>query len=140
MPTAAMVTTLVLVALVIDRIVASLRFLTTYWRLSHQTDKEARATAAEYRWKLIFFVLSGCLSAVALVFVPVRILPEPTTMEPFVTWLVLVAASDRIAGLMGTQGAAPAQSAGHGDFHVTGTLTLDDESAARLRSAAAVRK
>jgi hypothetical protein len=137
MPTAAIVTTLVLTALVIDRIVASIVFFTTYLRVSRQNDESSRATAAEYRRKLFFFFLSGCLAAVALVFVQVRILPEPTNVEPFVTWFVLVAAADRIAELMGTQQTphAPAQSAGHGDLHVTGTLALDDESAARLRSA-----
>lgn len=133
MPTAAIVTTLVLTALVIDRIIASLAFLTTYFRVSRQKDKASRATAGEYRRKIFFVLLSAILSAVALAFVPVRILME-SKAEPFVTWFVLVAASDRIAGLMGTQ-AAPAQSAGHGSFHVTGTLALDDESAARLRSA-----
>lgn len=138
MPTAAVVTTLVLTALVIDRIVASLAFLTTYLRVSRQKDEAARATAGEYRRKIFFVFLSGSLSAVALAFVPVRILPGPSPMEPFITWFVLVAASDRIAGLMGTQTApAPAQSAGHGDLHVTGTLALDEESAARLRSATA---
>ena len=136
MPTAAIVTTLVLTALVIDRIIASLVFLTTYLRVSRQRDESSRAMAAEYRRKLFFVFLSGCLAAVALVPVRVRILPEPTNMEPFITWFVLVAAADRIAGLMGTQAApAPAQGAGHGDLHVTGTLALDDESAARLRSA-----
>jgi hypothetical protein len=138
MPTAAVVTTLVLTALVIDRIVASIVFLTTYRRVSRQKDEMSRATAAEYRRKVLFFLLSGGLSAVALKFVQVRILPETSQMEPFITWFVLVAASDRIAGLMGTQTApAPAQSAGHGDLHVTGTLALDEESAARLRSATA---
>jgi hypothetical protein len=137
MPTAAMVTTLVLTALVIDRIVATLVFLTTYLRLSRQTDEVSRATAAEYRRKMLFVLLSGSLAAVALAFVPARILPAPAKVEPFVTWLVLVAASDRIAGLMGTQQAAPAPapSAG-GGFHVTGTLALDEESAARLKAAA----
>jgi len=136
MPTAALVTTLVLTALVIDRIVATLVFITTYLRVSRQKDEVSRATTAELQRKMWFVFLSGCLSAVALVFVPVRILPAGN-MEPFVTWLVLVAASDRIAELMGTQQAAhaPAPSAaGHGDFHVTGTLALDEESAARLKA------
>ena len=140
MPTAAVVTTLVLTALVIDRIVASIAFLTTYLRVSRQKDEGSRATAGEYRRRLFFFFLSGGLAAVALAFVPVRILPDQTKLEPFVTWFVLVAASDRIAGLMGTQQTAHAQSAGHADLHVTGTLALDDESAARLRSAAAGQK
>lgn len=135
MPTAAMVTTLVLTALVIDRIVASIAFLTTYRRVSRQKDEASRAAAVEYRRKIVFVFISGCLSAVALVFVKVRILSE-SPIEPFLTWFVLVAASDRIAGLMGSQ--QTTQSSGHSDFHVTGTLTLDDESTARLRSA--VRK
>lgn len=136
-----MITTLVLTALVVDRIVAVLMFISTYSRVAKQTDDASRAAAAECRRKVYFVFLYGAIAAVALHFVPVRILPPSSTVEPFITWFVMVAAADRIAQLMGTQQspAPAAQSTKQSDFHVTGTLALDESSAARLRSAEAAQ-
>jgi cell division protein FtsW (lipid II flippase) len=117
-----------LAAFIIDRLIASLMFVTTYSTISKRDDDAANEQRSEYRRKFVYFILSAILSVVALRFIPYDSLTIGTISDPtiktLVMWLILVGGADRISDLIGHT-AAPAPAKAKTEIHVSGTMTFD---------------
>jgi cytochrome c oxidase assembly factor CtaG len=125
------VAAVLLSAFIIDRLIAALMFLTSYLKLSKLTDEEAGAQRSEHGRKLVYFLLSGVLSAIALKFIPYDTINLGVISGPaksVVMWLILVAGADRISEFIGKSGAAPIAAAPpKNEFRVTGTMTFNED-------------
>jgi len=74
-------------------------------------------------------VLSAVLSALALKYIPYRNVDLIGLVSPYkdaVMWLILVGGADRISALIGTDSAPPPAAKPKGEFHVAGTLKIDE--------------
>ena len=120
------VVALLLAAFIIDRLIAALMFIGTYFTL----PKGPSEKRSEYNRTAIYFILSAILSAVALSFIPYRsldLIGLPSPYKDAVLWLILVGGADRISALIGSEASAPPPAATpKGEFHVTGTLKVDE--------------
>jgi hypothetical protein len=120
------VVAVLLTAFIIDRLIAALMFIGTYLTL----PKGPSEKRSEYNRKTIYFGLSAILSAVALSFIPYQSLDLVGLTSPYkdaVMWLILVGGADRISALIGSGASAPPPAAKpKGEFHVAGTLKVDE--------------
>jgi len=120
------VVAVLLAAFIIDRLIAALMFIGTYVTLPKgPSDKRS-----EYNRKAVYFVLSAVLSALALKYIPYRNVDLIGLVSPYkdaVMWLILVGGADRISALIGSDSGASAPAPKpKGEFHVAGTLKVDE--------------
>ena len=134
---ATVVATVLLIAFVIDRVIAALMFTTEYLSLLGRREppkkSETELKRDAYGKRFVWFFIAAVLSALAL-----RLFPELTrvqlgTIDPQwnwpLLWLILVGGADRISQFLATPAPRqPAAPSGSGEFHVEGTLTLDKET------------
>lgn len=140
MPPAKLVATIVLCAFIIDRIIATLMFASSYLQVRRDSTRKGAARRADHRRKIIYFLLSGALGAAVLVLLPDLRLDLssfnalPTSMPAVLTWLILVAGADRISAFVGVgSDAKPAEEASDTvELRVSGTLRVDADTAAKV--------
>ena len=140
MPPARLVATIVLCAFIIDRIIATLMFASSYLQVRRDSTRKGAAQRADHKRKIIYFLLSGSLSAVVLALLPdlrldlssFKALPE--SMGAVLTWLILVAGADRISAFVGVgSDAKPADETSETvELQVSGTLRVDAGTAAKV--------
>jgi hypothetical protein len=139
MPPAKLTATILVCAFIIDRIIAMLMFATSYLQASRDTTRKGAAQRADHNRKIVYFVLSASLGAVAILALPDLRLDLssfkglPASMSTLLTWLVLVAGADRISAFVGVgsdakPAAAPSETV---ELRVAGTLRVDADTAAK---------
>ena len=139
--TATVVATVLLIAFVIDRIVAALMFTTDFLSLPRRQTPEAPETAEKrtaFHRRFVWFFIAAVLSGLALTAFDVTNVRlgavDPRWNWPLL-WLILVGGADRISQFLATpERSAPAAPARGQEFRVEGTLTLDEETARRLQN------
>lgn len=137
---ATFVAAIALCAFIIDRIIASLMFVTSWIQTSRDPSRKGLARRKEQKQKLLYFLLSGGLAVVALLLVSglrldLRGLGNvPAWLSPILTWLVLVAGAERVSAFVGVgSDAKPAEESSETrEVRVVGTLSVDPETAARI--------
>ena len=124
---ATLVAMVLLIAFVIDRIIAVVMFLAEI--IPIKADDPRRPA---YTKKIVYFFLSATLSAIALFIFPKLVLPLeiPGPWNRLLLWLILVGGADRISEFVGKSEAPEAAPAKQ--LHVTGTLSVDDEARKQL--------
>jgi len=140
MPPAKLVATIVLCAFIIDRIIATVMFASSYLQGRRDTTRKGAAKRAEHKRKIIYFLLSGSLGAVVLVLLPDLHLDlssfkgAPPWMPALLTWLILVAGADRISAFVGVgSDAKPAEEPSDTvELRVSGSLRVDADTAAKM--------
>lgn len=136
-----MVAAIVIAAFAIDRTVTAGLFLLSFgWKEADPASMEGTARArAEKSYKLVYFVLA-CILALAVyfygnlsVFSALGFPPHPLA-DAFLTMLVLVAGSDRIAVLLKAPdvGGSAAKSPDE-PIQISGTVTLVSPAEVNLR-------
>jgi hypothetical protein len=138
MPKANLIAALLLCAFVIDRLVATIFFIGSY--------RKAEERGANNQ-KLMRFVFSALFAAVAVYALNfLRVLgtfwpkgtPDPL-LDAAVTWLVIVAGTERLSSFIGDRAAVaakppePVMAPSEQKLRVAGTLQLDDKSENVLR-------
>lgn len=136
MPKANLVAALLLCAFVIDRLVAAIFFVGSYRNAAERSENNR---------KLVRFLFSGAFAAVAIYMLGfLRLLDtvwqsasQPNaTLDAAVTWLVLVAGTERLSSFIGDRSAAAKPAGANApaqQLHVAGTLQLDEKSETVLR-------
>lgn len=144
MPDAKFIAVMLLCAFLIDRIIASLMFASSYLEASADKTDKGREKRKELRRTLLYFLLSGTLAAAAMaMFRNMRLnlsaLNPGSLVQTIVTWLILVAGTDRVSKFVGLASDAPApvRKPDSAEIHVAGTLRVDSETAAKIDRAAA---
>ena len=138
------VAAIALCAFIIDRIIASLMFVTSWIQTSRDPSRKGLAKRKEQKRQLLYFALSGALAVVALLLVSRLRLDlsglgnVPPILSPILTWLILVAGAERVSSFIGVgSDAKPAaeSSSETREVRVVGTLSVDPETAARMEGA-----
>jgi hypothetical protein len=135
-----MVAAIAIAAFAIDRTVTACLFLLSFrwkWADPSAIDGPARAQA-EKSYKLIYFVMACILGLAVYVYGNLSIFsalgfPPNRLADAFLTTLVLVAGSDRVAALLkvpNTGGGAPKTA--DEPIHISGTVTLLSPAEAKL--------
>jgi hypothetical protein len=135
------IATVLLAAFVIDRLIAAVMFVASYAALSHGNDEKTRASRIEHLRKIVYFLISGVLSAGVVLSGVIDVATihfgrVPETLNGFILWLILVGGANRISEFVGkSEAPAPPPAQKQTEFHVVGTLSLDEKSRANLSSA-----
>jgi hypothetical protein len=135
------IATVLLAAFVIDRLIAAVMFVASYAALPHGNDEKTRALRIEHLRKVVYFLISGVLSAAVVLsgvidLATVHFGRVSETLNGVILWLILVGGANRISEFIGKSDApAPPPAQKQTEFHVAGTLSLDDKSRANLSSA-----
>lgn len=135
-----MVAAIVIAAFAIDRTVTAVLFLLSFrWKWADPGSVEATVrTQAEKSYKLIYFVLACILALVVFVFGNLSIFsalgfPPHRLADAFLTTLVLVAGSDRVAAQLKVPDAGGgASKAADEPIQISGTVTLVSPAEAKL--------
>ena len=135
------IATVLLAAFVIDRLIAAVMFVASYAALPHGNDEKTRAARIEHLRKVVYFLISGVLSAgVVLSGVidlgTVHFGRAPEALNGLILWLILVGGANRISEFIGkSEAPAPPPPQKQTEFHVVGTLALDEKSRTTLSNA-----
>ncbi|MEA2571685.1 MAG: hypothetical protein QOI24_3686 [Acidobacteriota bacterium] len=132
------IATVLLAAFVIDRLIAAIMFVASLVALSHGNDEKTRATRTEHLRKLVYFLISGVLSAAVVLsgvisVDAIQFGTVPKAWSGLILWLILVGGANRISEFIGkSEAPAPPPAPKQTEFHVVGTLSLDEKSLAKL--------
>ena len=140
MSKANLIAALVLCAFVISRIAAAVMYVGSVLALARREDEEAVPLLRQKLKELVMFVITGALSAIAVWQIsPLRLLSTfgqeiPDLIDAMVTWLVLVAGSERLSAFVGDSVPKPAPVPPVGapkgqPVKVAGTLRLSEGDA-----------
>lgn len=130
-----LIAALLLCAFIISRIAAGLMFLGSIVALARREDEESIPLLRDKLRALVAFVLTGTLAAIAVWQISrLRMLASfgqelPDLIDAMVTWLVLVAGSERLSAFVGDSAPKPAPApAATKDqpVKVAGTLRLSE--------------
>ena len=135
-----MVAAIVIAAFAIDRTVTACLFLLSFgWKWADPASVEGPVRArAEKSYKLLYFVLACILALVVYVYGNLSIFsalgfPPHLLADAFLTTLVLVAGSDRVAALLKVPDAAgSAAKTSDEPIRISGTVTLVSQADAQL--------
>ncbi len=127
---------LAIAAFAIDRTVAAFLFLLSYvWKSADPACLQGETRVqAERSYKLIYFALACALALVIYFFGRLSVFtalgfPRNPLLDAFITMLVLVGGSDRIAALLKVPEASKAPRPAPQPILITGTLTLIGDGA-----------
>ena len=132
------IATVLLSAFVIDRLIAAIMFVASFAALSHGNDEKTRATRMEHLRKIFYFLISGVLSAAVVLSGVIKLDTihfgnVPETWNGLILWLIMVGGANRISEFIGkSEAPPPAPAPKQTEFHVVGTLSLDEKSRANL--------
>ena len=131
---------IVLAAFVIERGTAALLFMLSFskkWRAAFPDpgiyQEAAQAAAAERRSKLIWFVIASALVIITLSRFPEMLvlqalgIPATYSLDFALSWLILLAGSDRAAALLGND-AGESESASLNTYQVGGEVTVVEDT------------
>jgi hypothetical protein len=132
------IATVLLAAFVIDRLIAAVMFVGSLVTLSHGKDEKTRAMGMEYLRKIVYFLISGVLSAGVVLSGVIKLEAihfgnVSQAWNGLILWLIMVGGANRISEFIGkSEAPAPAPAPKQTEFHVVGTLSLDEKSRANL--------
>lgn len=131
---------LIFVAFAVERVTSGLLFLLSFSRRWDAFFSAARGTAQARRGKLAYYTVAGTLVLIVLILAQelraLRALDVDAWdgVDFILTWLLLVAGADRIAGIMGADsGAEPAAEVSK-PLQIEGEVTLLDRAEGKSAS------
>jgi hypothetical protein len=135
-----MVAAIVIAAFAIDRTVTACLFLVSFrWKWADPSSMDGPVrTQAEKFYKLVYFVMACILGLVVYVYGNLSIFsalgfPPHPLADAFLTTLVLVAGSDRVAALLKVPAASGSAAKTADDaIQISGTVTLVSPAEAKL--------